>query len=82
MGRLVSKTGPVIALALSDRIDILQKLFQQVSIPDAVHKELLKGGSGETSVTIDSVERHDKAITLVVDRQEHSVEVRIPVAGG
>ncbi len=44
-GRLVSNTGPVIALALIDRIDILQKLFQQVSIPDAVHKELLEGGS-------------------------------------
>src|SRR3989337_159972 len=43
-GRLVSNTGPVIALALIDRIDILQNLFQQVSIPDAVHKELLEGG--------------------------------------
>jgi predicted nucleic acid-binding protein len=42
-GRLVSNTGPVIALALIDRLDILQKLFQQVSIPDAVHKELLEG---------------------------------------
>ncbi len=34
--------------------------------------------SGETSVTIDGVEQHDKAIPLVDDRQEHSVEVRIP----
>lgn len=44
-GRLVSNTGPVIALALIDRLDILQSLFQQVIIPDAVHKELLEGGS-------------------------------------
>jgi len=36
--------------------------------------------SGETSVTIDGVERHDKVIPLVDDRQEHSVEVRIQVA--
>ncbi len=34
-----------------------------------------KGGA---SVTVDGVERHDKAIPLVDDRQEHSVEVRIP----
>jgi len=37
--------------------------------------------SGETSVTIDGVEQHDKAIPLVDDRQEHSVEVRIPYGG-
>jgi cellobiose phosphorylase len=38
------------------------------------------GGNGETSVTVDGVERPDRAIPLVDDRQEHSVEVRIPVA--
>ena len=37
-------------------------------------------GDGETSVTVDGVERYDKAILLVDDRQEHSVEVRIPAA--
>ncbi|MCL4492762.1 MAG: hypothetical protein M1510_12855, partial [Nitrospirae bacterium] len=35
---------------------------------------------GEMSVTVDGVEQHDKAIPLVDDRQEHSVEVRMPVA--
>jgi hypothetical protein len=39
-------------------------------------------GSNETSVTIDGALQHDKAIPLVDDRQEHSVEVRIAVAGG
>jgi len=34
-----------------------------------------KGGA---SVTVDGVERHDKTIPLIDDRQEHSVEVRIP----
>jgi len=33
---------------------------------------------GETSVTVDGVERHDKAIPLADDRQEHSAEVKIP----
>jgi cellobiose phosphorylase len=39
-----------------------------------------RGGNGETSVTVDGVERSDRAIPLVDDRQEHSVEVRIPAA--
>ncbi len=34
----------------------------------------------ETSVTVDGVERHDKAIALVDDRQEHLVEVTIHAA--
>jgi uncharacterized protein len=44
-GRLVANTGPVIALALIDRLDILRSLFQSVSISEEVHKELLEGGS-------------------------------------
>jgi cellobiose phosphorylase len=32
---------------------------------------------GETRVTVDGVERHDKAIPLVDDRQDHTVEVKI-----
>jgi len=36
--------------------------------------------NGERSVTVDGVERPDQAIPLVDDRQEHSVEVRIPAA--
>ncbi|MEK6679611.1 MAG: glycosyl hydrolase family 65 protein, partial [Nitrospirota bacterium] len=39
-------------------------------------------GSGETSVTVDGVEQHNKAIPLVNDHQEHSVEVRIEAAKG
>jgi cellobiose phosphorylase len=38
--------------------------------------------SNETSVTIDGVLQHDNDIPLVDDRQEHSVEVKISVAGG
>jgi len=41
-----------------------------------------RNGSGETSVKVDGIEQPDKAITLVDDRKEHSVEVRIPVAEG
>lgn len=41
---LVSNTGPIIALALIERIDILQSLFAVVMISEDVHKELLEGG--------------------------------------
>jgi cellobiose phosphorylase len=34
-------------------------------------------GNGEMSVTVDGVEQFDKAIPLVDDRREHTVEVRI-----
>jgi cellobiose phosphorylase len=37
---------------------------------------------GESSVTVDGIERRDKAIPLVDDRQEHSAEVRIVVGFG
>lgn len=42
---LVSNTVPLIALALIDRLDILQTIFQKVIIPEAVHKEMLEGGA-------------------------------------
>jgi len=38
----------------------------------------MRDGIDETSATVDGVERHVKTIRLVDDRQEHSVEVRIP----
>jgi cellobiose phosphorylase len=38
-------------------------------------------GSDETSITVDGVGRYDDGIRLVDDRQEHSVEVRIPTPG-
>ena len=37
-------------------------------------------GSGEMCLSVDGIEQHDNAITLVDDRKEHWVEVKIPVA--
>ena len=42
--RLVSDTGPLIALAAIDRLDILPALFHQILIPEEVHREILQGG--------------------------------------
>ena len=36
-------------------------------------------GSGEMCVSVDGIEQHDNAITLVDDRKEHWSEVKIPV---
>ena len=44
------------------------------------HRPANARGNGEMSVTVDGVEQHDKAIPLVDDRQEHSVEVKIQAA--
>lgn len=38
---IVSNTGPLIALAKVDHLDLLNKLFGQVYIPTVVHRELL-----------------------------------------
>jgi cellobiose phosphorylase len=38
---------------------------------------VLRGVGGEVRLSVDGVEQHDRAIALVDDRKEHSVEVRI-----
>ena len=38
---------------------------------------VLRGVSEEVRLSVDGVEQHDRAIALVDDRKEHSVEVRI-----
>ena len=43
-GKVICNTGPLIALSMIDRIDILRYLFELVAIPEAVHKEILEGG--------------------------------------
>jgi cellobiose phosphorylase len=41
----------------------------------------VSAGCGETSVIVDGVEQQHKVVSLVDDRQEHSVEVRIQAVG-
>ena len=38
---VVSDTGPLIALAKVDQLSLLEKMFGEVHIPPAVHRELL-----------------------------------------
>lgn len=42
---IVCDTGPLIALAIVDRVDLLRRLFSRVLVPRAVLDELSAGGS-------------------------------------
>ncbi len=44
-GRLVSNTGPIIALMLIGKLEILRELFDEVIVPEEVHREVLQGKS-------------------------------------
>ena len=46
-GALVSNTGPLVALAVIDRLDLLHCLFDEVIVPEAVHFELLEGAQNK-----------------------------------
>jgi len=47
--KAVSNTGPLIALAKVDRLDLLPRLFEMVEIPPAVHRELLAKNGPEAA---------------------------------
>lgn len=44
-GRIVSNTGPLIALAGINRLDILRHLYTEILVPGEVHQEIIEGGS-------------------------------------
>ncbi len=47
---IITNTGPLIALASIDRLDILRNLFKTVTVPEAVHFELLEGGISRAGI--------------------------------
>lgn len=44
MKAIISNTGPIIALAGIDRLDVLRHLFARVIVPGEVHQEISRGG--------------------------------------
>jgi predicted nucleic acid-binding protein len=44
---VVSNSGPLITLATIGRLDLLESLFKQVAIPEAVYEEVVTQGQGE-----------------------------------
>ena len=50
MSRIVCNTGPLIALGVLNRLDILKSLFSEVLIPEAVQKEITCGGTARRGI--------------------------------
>jgi uncharacterized protein len=44
-GKVVCNTGPILALLISDEVDVLRHIFEEVIIPEAVHNEIVEGGA-------------------------------------
>lgn len=44
-GKAICNTGPIIALSMIDRIDILRHVFEFIAVPEEVHSEILEGGA-------------------------------------
>jgi hypothetical protein len=43
-GRIVSNTGPIIALAAIGKLEIIHEIFEEVIVPEQVHHEIIQGG--------------------------------------
>ena len=48
--RIVCDTGPIIALSIIHRLDLLNSLFSDIVVPDQVHEEICRGGASATGV--------------------------------
>lgn len=79
---VVADTGPLIALAGIDRLDLLAALFGRVLVPDAVHEEVLAGGDRDLGLEAyrraEFLELHDTpevdpALRALLHRGEASV---------
>lgn len=44
MSRIVCNSGPLIALGILGKLELLQSIFSEVFVPDAVQKEIAQGG--------------------------------------
>ncbi len=62
--RVICNTGPLIALSVIDRIDILRHLFEFVAVPEEVHKEILEGGATNAGLANYQKVRWLKVVTL------------------
>jgi hypothetical protein len=44
VSRIVCNSGPLIALGILDKLELLQSIFNEVLVPDVVQKEIAQGG--------------------------------------
>ena len=50
-GKVICNTGPLIALSIIDKIDILRHLFEIIGIPEAVHREIMEGAAENSGLS-------------------------------
>lgn len=48
--KIVSNTSPIINLAKIDKLDLIEKLYQNIIIPAAVYKELIMSGQDKENI--------------------------------
>jgi uncharacterized protein len=68
-GRLVSNTGPIIALSAIDQLEILKKIFDEVILPETVHNEIMQGGKDSAGL-----ESYKKATWIQVESPAEPIE--------
>lgn len=69
LGTIVSNTGPIIALASIDQLEILRILFDSVIVSDLVHAEILQGGMARTGTL-----SYQKAHWIKIQTSAHALE--------
>jgi predicted nucleic acid-binding protein len=82
VSRIVCNSGPLIALGILDKLNILKSLFDEVLVPEAVQKEIAQGGlklSGVENfqradwIHILRPKRNDALLTALLDAGEAAV---------
>jgi len=69
METIISNTGPIIALASINKLDILKSFYKTVIIPGPVHIEIMAGGK-----SFAGLDEYKKATWLDVRELEHKPE--------
>jgi predicted nucleic acid-binding protein len=82
VSRIVCNSGPLIALGILGRLDLLKSLFDEVLIPEAVQTEIEQGGIKFSGVEdfqraewihIERPKRNDELLTALLDAGEAAV---------
>ncbi len=50
--KIVSNTSPIINLSKVDRLDLIEKLYQKIIIPEAVFRELIVAGHDKENIRL------------------------------
>jgi len=69
MGTIICNTGPIIALAGINKLDILKNSYESVIIPEPVHLEILAGGK-----SFPGIQEYKDATWLDIRKLNHNPE--------